>query len=62
MTRSEAVEIVHSLQYEYPAYIEEFLEFHEISESDFFKIAEGFRNKEIFIKKNNKWKLKNELS
>tara|TARA_B100000795_G_C22555401_1_gene344158 strand:+ start:333 stop:497 length:165 start_codon:yes stop_codon:yes gene_type:complete len=54
MSRPEAVEIVNRLQYDYPAYIDEFLEFHSISASDFFNVAEGFRNRKIFVKKNNK--------
>jgi N-acetyl sugar amidotransferase len=62
MNRPEAVEIVNSLQYDFPAYIEEFLEFHQISEDEFFRVAEGFRNKEIFVKKSNKWRLRNELT
>ena len=37
MSREMAVEAVNELQYAFPAYLAEFLEFHELSESVFFR-------------------------
>tara|TARA_Y100000389_G_scaffold178739_1_gene192172 strand:- start:4881 stop:6002 length:1122 start_codon:yes stop_codon:yes gene_type:complete len=62
MTREEAVEIVLKNQYEFPyEYFEEFLEYHEITENQFFELENKFRNLDIWQKKNNTWRLINEL-
>ncbi len=63
MTREEAVDIVNARQYEFPGeYLRDFLEFHEISESQFWETAEKFRNKEIWHKTDGKWRLKSTLT
>tara|TARA_B100000161_G_C33553053_1_gene416354 strand:+ start:1864 stop:2949 length:1086 start_codon:yes stop_codon:yes gene_type:complete len=63
MTRKEAVEIVNSKQYEFPyEYLDEFLEFHEITKKEYLECEDKFRNLEIWHKKNNKWRLINELT
>ncbi len=62
MKREEAVSIVNKLQYEFPKeYFQDFLDFHDISEDEFWEITEKWRNKEIWHKVNNEWRLKNEL-
>lgn len=62
MEREEAVEIVNRLQYDFPTeYFQDFLDFHDLKEDEFWDIAEKWRNKEIFHKVNNEWRLKTEL-
>jgi len=62
MSRKKAVEIVNKLQYEFPSeYFHDFLDFHDMAEDEFWEIAEKWRNKEIFHKINNEWRLKKEL-
>ena len=61
MSRSEAVEIVNKIQYEFPAYLEEFLEYHQLSENIFFNKVEQLRNHDIWIKRDGIWKLRYEL-
>ena len=55
MSREMAVEAVNELQYAFPAYLAEVLEFHELSESVFFDKVEELRNHDIWVKKNKKW-------
>lgn len=62
MTREEAVEIVLKTQYEFPhEYFNDFLNYHEITETQFFELEDKYRNLDIWHKKNGKWKLKNEI-
>ncbi len=62
MSREEAVEIVLNKQYEFPnEYIEEYLEYHQISENELFDCMEKWRNHDIWKKQDNKWKLRNEI-
>ena len=62
MKREEAVSIVNKLQYDFPKeYFQDFLDFHDISEDEFWEITEKWRNKDIWHKVNNEWRLKNEL-
>ena len=63
MTREEAVVQVRKLQYEFPKeYFEDFLNFHNLKEIEFWDLVEKWRNKDIWKKVNNEWKLKNELT
>jgi len=62
MTREEAVKEVNAVQYDFPAYLDEFLEYHQLTESEFFECVEGFRNHDIWHKKNGQWRLKHELT
>jgi N-acetyl sugar amidotransferase len=63
MTREEAVEHVRRLQYEFPKeYFKEFLEFSEITEQEFWTVAERWRNLDIWHKVKGEWRLKVELS
>jgi len=62
MTRQEAVELVNAKQYEFPsAYFWEFLEYHQLSEEEFWTVADHFRNQDIWHLVGNEWRLKNEL-
>lgn len=60
MTREEAVEIVNSKMYQFPEeYIKEYLEYHDISEKQFYDNLEKWRNLDIWKKNSNgKWVLK----
>ena len=59
MTREEAVEIVNARQYEFPGeYLKEFLEYHEITEAQFWETVEWFRNPVIWHKLDGRWRLK----
>lgn len=63
MTRADAVDFVRQNQYNFPyEYLNEFLEFHEISENKLFDCMEKWRNKDIWLKKNKKWRLRKEVS
>lgn len=63
MTRNEAVELVLKKQYEFPdEYLPEFLHYHSLKESELYDIFEKWRNKDIWVKKNNRWKLRKEVS
>jgi N-acetyl sugar amidotransferase len=62
MTREEAVKIVNAKQYEFPKeYFRDFLEFQEITETQFWETVEKFRNKDIWHKVGGEWKLKTPL-
>lgn len=63
MSREEAVELVRAKQYEFPGeYLQEFLEYHQLSEQEFFACAERWRNKDIWHMVGNDWRLKVEVS
>ena len=63
MSREEAVERVREKQYEFPHdYYREFLDYHEITEDEFWETAERFRNRDIWHRVGNDWRLKHELS
>jgi hypothetical protein len=63
MTREEAVERVRAVQYEFPIeYLKEYLEYHQLSETEFWECLERWRNKEIWHKLNGQWRLKQEVS
>ena len=62
MSREEAVERVNVLQYDLPAYIPEYLEYHQLTEDEFWECVERWRNHDIWHKVNNEWRLKVELS
>jgi len=59
MSRGEAVKLVNQKQYEFPSeYFNEFLEYHSITEREFWDVVEKFRNKEIWYKVKGRWRLK----
>ena len=63
MSREEAVEHVLAKQYEFPEeYFKEFLEFGEMTETEFWDVAERWRNPEIWHKVNGQYRLRVELS
>lgn len=63
MTREEGVENVLKKQYEFPyEYLKDFLDYHSLKEGEFMDELENWRNKDIWVKKNRKWRLKNEIS
>lgn len=62
MTREEAVQKVNALQYELPAYRDEFLEYHELTDVQFVEYTERVRNLDIWHKVKGQWRLKYELS
>ena len=62
MEREEAVELVRKKQYEFPyEYFNEFLEYHQITESEFYACEDRWRNQDIWHKVNGKWRLKYEV-
>jgi len=63
MTREEAVKIVNNKMYDLPhEYVKEYLEYHNITEEQFFTNLEKWRNLEIWEKNiDNIWKLKFQL-
>lgn len=62
MTRDEAVDLVRSKQYEFPyEYLDEFLEYHQLTEPLFRECEERWRNHDIWKKVNGQWRLKYEI-
>lgn len=63
MKRAEAVELVRKTQYEFPhEYLKEFLEYHQLTESEFWPAVERWRNLDIWHRVNGEWRLKRELA
>lgn len=63
MTREEAVERVRAVQYQFPIeYFKEFLEYHQLSEKEFWECAERWRNHNLWHKINGQWRLKVDLA
>tara|TARA_B100001057_G_scaffold26592_1_gene24395 strand:- start:17614 stop:18696 length:1083 start_codon:yes stop_codon:yes gene_type:complete len=62
ISREEAVKIVKELSDEFPEeYFEDFLRFHKLTNEEFWETVEKFRNKDVWKKQNNSWKLTQEL-
>jgi len=63
LSREDAVKIVNQLQDEFPhEYFENFLNYHNISEQEFWETVEKFRNLDIWKKdRHGEWKLKVKL-
>jgi N-acetyl sugar amidotransferase len=63
MEREEAVERVLAKQYEFPGeYLKEFLEYHQLTEDDFWASAERWRNPDIWHRAGGQWRLRHELA
>jgi N-acetyl sugar amidotransferase len=63
MSREEAVEHVHRLQYDFPyEYLPEFLEYHHITNAEFWDCAERWRNPDLWHRVGGEWRLRVELS
>lgn len=63
MQREEAVEHVRAKQYEFPQeYLDEFLDYHELTNSEFFACAERWRNPDLWHQAGGQWRLKNEIA
>lgn len=59
MTRDEAIQIIRERGDDTPqADIEKFCQFTEITPEKFFEIIEPFRNRDIWVKKNGRWMIK----
>jgi len=62
MAREEAVEWVRKKQYEFPGeYLNEFLEYHQLTADEFWECADRWRNHDIWHKVGNEWRLKHEI-
>jgi N-acetyl sugar amidotransferase len=62
LARDEAVDMVMGKQYEFPGeYLPEFLEYHEMTETEFYESVERWRNKDLWHKVNGTWRLREEL-
>ena len=62
MKRKDAVEIVLNKQYNFPhEFLDEFLDYHEITKNQFFELENKYRNPDIWHKKNGNWRLINEV-
>ncbi len=62
ISRKEAVEMVNSVKYNFPKeYVEEYLEYHQLTENELQECFEKWRNKDIWEKQKGQWKLKYEL-
>lgn len=63
MSREEAVKLVNAKQYEFPKeYYAEFLEYHQLTDAEFWECAERFRNQNIWERRGGEWRLKYELT
>ena len=62
ISREEAIELVEKYDSEFPKkYYKTFLEYCNISDKDFNLIANSWRNRKIWIKKSDTWKLKHSV-
>jgi len=48
LNRKEAIDKINEVQYQLPAYLDEFLEYHELTEKLFYGKIEELRNKKIW--------------
>ncbi len=63
MTRDTAVQLVREKQYEFPyEYLNEFLEYHQMTEAEFHECEDYYRNLNIWHKVSGEWRVKAELS
>jgi len=63
ITRDEAVYLVNKFDGEFPErYLQEFLEYINISESAFYTVVDKFRSPHLWKKSNKKWILRNTIS
>ena len=59
ITRKDAVQLVEKYDLEFPIkYFKETLDYLSMSENEFYKVIDSFRQKHIWKKKNGKWKLR----
>lgn len=59
MTREEAVKLVNEKQDEFPVeYFKDFLDYHQLTQDEFWSVVERFRNHDIWEKVNGRWRLK----
>ncbi len=62
ISKEEAIKLVKEYDHKFPyEYLNDYLEYFEMSEDEFWETLEKFRNKEIWEKVNGEWKLKIEL-
>ena len=63
MSREEAVALVKEKQYEFPVeYFDDFLNYHQITKREYFKLEDKWRNYNIWEKKGGEWRLKIDIS
>lgn len=63
MTRAEAVQLVNDKQYQFPIeYLQEFLDYHQMTLQEFRECEEKFRNPNIWVKNKDQWTLKYKLT
>ena len=63
ITREEGVGLVQKFDHEFPAkYFGEFLEYVDLTESEFWKIVDGFRSPHLWEKVDGQWQLKHVVS
>ena len=62
MTREEGIELVKKYDGEFPEeYLEDYLEYYDMSELEFFDTIDAFRDPNVWEKVNGEWKLKFEI-
>ena len=62
ITRDEGISLVKKYDQEFPErYFKDFLNYIQIDKNKFFKTIDQYRSNHIWIKKRNKWKLKNPI-
>ena len=63
LTREEGVRLVKKYDGEFPKkYFSKFLKYCNINNKEFHQICDKWRAKHLWTKKNNKWKLKKQVS
>lgn len=63
ITRAEGVNLVQKFDHEFPAkYFSEFLEYVDLTESEFWEIVDSFRSPHLWEKMNGNWHLKHVVS
>tara|TARA_B100000212_G_C27383839_1_gene538251 strand:+ start:2487 stop:3605 length:1119 start_codon:yes stop_codon:yes gene_type:complete len=63
MSRKQAVEYVKEIQYQFPyEYLDEFLDYYQLTKTEFNENLDKWRNLDLWEKKGNNWRLKYEIS
>ena len=59
LTKDEGLRLINKYDGEYPkTYEKEFLDYVNLTQSEFKSLCDSFRGKNVWTKKNNKWKLR----
>jgi N-acetyl sugar amidotransferase len=63
ITRDEAINLVEKFDGEFPTkYLKDFCNYIDITEDEFYKVVDSFRSPHLWVKSDNKWKLRHTVA